>query len=107
LLAEALVEREQASVEAALVEDRVREIKNELDAREHSLKERRRERDTLKDALSELTVQRARADADLDHLQRECQQATAQSAALAAASLSDAEKVADVAERLQDRKSAV
>jgi chromosome segregation protein len=100
LLAEALRDRELAASETALVEEAVRGIKNELDAREESLKERRRERDTLKDALSELTVQRTRAEADLDHMQRECHQATGVTAAVAAQALSDEERLRDTAELL-------
>ncbi len=100
LLAEALVARERANGETAVAEDKVREIRNELDAREQSLKERRRERETLRDALAELTVQRARAEADLDHLQRECHQAVGATAAEAATALSDQEKLRDQAELL-------
>ena len=85
----------------ALAEDAVRETKNELDAREQSLKERRRERETLRDALAELTVQRARNEADIDHVQRECHQATGATAAEAARSLSDEEKLRDPPELLQ------
>jgi chromosome segregation protein len=102
LLAQALLDRELCSSEAALVEDAVRALKNELDAREQSLKERRHERDTLKDALAELTVQRARAEADLDHLQRECHQATGVTAADAAQALLDADKLRDAAELLTE-----
>ena len=102
LLAQALLDRELCSSEAALVEDAVRALKNELDAREQSLKERRHERDTLKDALAELTVQRARAEADLDHLQRECHQATGVTAADAAQALQDADKLRDAAELLTE-----
>ena len=41
---------------AAVAEDRVRDIRNELEGREQALKERRREREMLRDALSELEV---------------------------------------------------
>jgi chromosome segregation protein len=100
LLAEALVERDQAAGAAALHEDKLRELRNELDAREQSLKERRKERETLRDALQELSVQRARTDADLDHLQRECHQAVGVTAAEAAQALSDEEQLRDQNELL-------
>jgi chromosome segregation protein len=89
LLAGALGQRDRVVGEAALVEDRVREIRNELEARELALKERRREREMLREALTELEVQSARGGSDLDHLGRECQQAVGMTAADAAASLSD------------------
>ena len=72
------------TVETAIAEDRVRDLRNELDGRESSLKERRREREMLRDALAELEVQQARAGADLDHLGRECHQAVGMLAAEAA-----------------------
>ncbi len=96
LLAEALGERDRVVGEAALAEDRVRDIRNELEAREQALKERRRERETLREALSELEVQRARAGSDLDHLARECHQAVGQTAAQAAASLTDEDEAKDL-----------
>ncbi|MGE0455221.1 MAG: chromosome segregation protein SMC [Vicinamibacteria bacterium] len=100
LLTEALLQRDRLAGEATLVEDEVREVRNELDAREHSLKERRRERETLRDALSELTVSRARAESDLDHLARESQQAVGQGAVECARSLTDDEKLKDQSELL-------
>ena len=62
----------------------MREVRSELEGREHGLKERRRERDVLRDALAEVEVERARTGSDLDHVARECQQSTGQSAAEAA-----------------------
>ena len=47
-------------------------------AREQALKERRREREMLREALSELEVEKARIESDLDHLARECHQALGQ-----------------------------
>jgi chromosome segregation protein len=91
LLAEALVERDRASGETTLAEDRVRETRNELEGREQGLKQRRHERDVLRDALAEVDVERARAGSDLDHLARECQQAVGTSAADAARALSEEE----------------
>ena len=70
-----LAARERVAGEAAVAEDRVRDLRNELEGREAGLKERRRERDMLRDALSELEVARARTGSDLDHLGRECHQA--------------------------------
>jgi len=96
LLAEALGQRERVVGEAALAEDRVRDIRNELEGREQALKERRRERETLREALSDLEIQRARAGSDLDHLARECHQAVGQTAAEAAATLTDDDELKDV-----------
>ena len=87
LLAEALTDRDRVLGEAAVAEDRVRDLRNELDGREAGLKERRREREMLRDALAELEVQQARTGADLDHLGRECHQAVGMMAAEAAAVL--------------------
>ena len=97
LLAEALHRRDQVNGEAAVAEDRVREVRNELDGREQSLKERRREREMLRDALSDLEVQKARTGSDLDHLARECHQAVGQTAAEAAGALTDEDKAKDTA----------
>jgi chromosome segregation protein len=96
LLAEALHQRDQVAGEAAVAEDRVRDLRNELDGREASLKERRREREMLRDALSEVEVGRARCDSDLDHLARECHQAIGIIAAEAAALLTGEDQTKDV-----------
>jgi chromosome segregation protein len=91
LLAESLLGRDQLSSEATAAEERVRESRSGIESRELGLKERRRERDVLKDALAEVDVERARTGSDLDHLARECQQAVGQSPADAAAALGEAE----------------
>jgi len=91
LLAEALIERDRVSGETAVAEERVRESRGGIESREHGLKERRRERDVLREALSEVEVERARTGSDLDHLARECQQGVGQSPAEAAATLSEAD----------------
>jgi len=96
LLAGALVARDRASGETSVAEDRVREVRNELEGREQSLKERRRERDVLRDALTELEVSRARNGSDLDHVARECHQAVGQTAAEAAAALTDEDRARDL-----------
>ncbi|HSB60102.1 MAG TPA: chromosome segregation protein SMC, partial [Vicinamibacteria bacterium] len=96
-LAEALRDRDRVSGEAALAEDQVRDTRNELEGREQSLKERRREREMLRDALSELEVVRARTGSDLDHLARECRQAVGRTAAEAAGELTEAERAQDAA----------
>jgi chromosome segregation protein len=96
LLAESLQDRDRVQGEAAVAEDKVRDIRNELEGREQSLKERRREREMLRDALSELEVGRARTDSDLDHLARECHQAVGQTAAEAAGGLTDDDKARDL-----------
>jgi len=92
LLAEALGARDRVTSTVVVAEDRVRDVRCEIEGRELALKERRRERDMLREALSELEVSRARTDADLDHLARECHQAVGQTAAEAAMTLSDEEK---------------
>ena len=97
LLAEALHERDGVSGDATRAEDRVREVRNEIDGRDHGLRERRRERDTLRDALAEVDVQRARNGSDLDHLARECHQAVGCSAAEAADRLTDDDRAQDPA----------
>jgi chromosome segregation protein len=91
MLAEALIERDRVSGETAVAEERVRESRGGIESREHGLKERRRERDVLKGALSEVDVERARTGSDLDHLARECQQGVGQSPAEAAATLAEAD----------------
>jgi chromosome segregation protein len=98
MLAESLQERDRSIGEVAVAEDRVRVVRSELDALEHSLKERRRERETLREALSELTVSRARTESDLDHLARECHQATGATAAEAATSLGDEDRLREMSE---------
>jgi chromosome segregation protein len=105
LIAESLGLRDRAQGEVAVAEDAVRDARNELEGREQSLKERRRERDTLRNALSEVEVARARTDSDLDHLARECHQAVGRTAAEAAALLTEEDKgrdEQDLAARIQD-----
>ncbi len=97
LLAEALGQRDRIVGEAAIVEDRVRDLRNEIDGREQALKERRRERETLREALSELEIQKARTGSDLDHLARECHQSVGQTSAEVAAALTDEDRAKDVA----------
>ena len=97
LLSEALVGRDGLTGEVALSEDRVREVRGELEGREQGLKERRRERDVLRDALAEVEVARARNGSDLDHLARECHQAVGQTAAEAAATLTEEDRAREIA----------
>jgi chromosome segregation protein len=94
-LAEALIERDRVAGETAVAEERVRESRGGIESREHGLKERRRERDVLKGALSEVEVERARTGSDLDHLARECQQGVGQSPAEAAETLAEADLALD------------
>jgi chromosome segregation protein len=96
-LAELLAGRDGLGGDVARAEDRVRDVRNELEGREQALKERRRERDMLKDALAELEVSRARTQSDLDHLARECQQAVGVTAAQAAAALGEEERAREAA----------
>ncbi|PYQ15461.1 MAG: chromosome segregation protein SMC [Acidobacteria bacterium] len=95
LLALALADRDRLGGDTAAAEDRVREIRNELEGREQALKERRREHGMLRDALAELEVARARTGSDLDHLVRDCQQTAGTGAAEAAARLSDEDRAAE------------
>jgi chromosome segregation protein len=97
LLTEALGRRDRVTGEVAVAEDALRDLRNEMDGRELSLKERRRERDMLKDAVAELEVSRARTGSDLEHLGRECQQAVGVLAAQAAATLTDEDKAREAA----------
>ena len=96
LLADALGDRDRANGEVAVAEDHVRDIRNELDGREHSVRERRREREVLRDAINDLEVNKARTGSDLDHLARECHQALSQTAAEAAATLTDEDRVREL-----------
>ena len=96
LLAEALADRDRVAGQATLDGDRVRDIRNELEGREAGLKERRREREMLREALTELEVMQARTGADLDHLGRECHQAVGMMAAEAAALLTAEDHAQDV-----------
>ena len=95
-LADALRGRDERQGGVVSAEDVVRELRAELDSREAALKERRREREALRDALATLEVDKARTDSDLDHLARECQQAVGQGAAEAAAALTDEDRVKDL-----------
>jgi chromosome segregation protein len=97
LLSESLRDRDLVTGEVTVADDRVRDVRNEIDGRELGLKERRRERDMLREALSEVEVARARTDADLDHLARECHQAVGRTAAEAAASLTEDDRVREKA----------
>jgi len=97
LLAEALNDRERGTREAAAIEDVVRDMRHELEGRELAMKEARRQRESLRQALSELEVAQARTGSDLDHLARECQQAVGQSAAEAAAALGEEDQASEIA----------
>jgi chromosome segregation protein len=97
LLARALHEQDRARGEATVVEDAVRDLRNELEGREHALRERRRERDMLREAAAEVEVAAARNGSDLEHLARECRQALGLSAAASAAALGEEERTRDLA----------
>jgi len=96
-LTQVLAARDGVTGEAARAEDRVREVRGELEGREQGLKERRREREMLRDALGDLEVQKARNGSDLDHLARECHQAVGRTAAEAAEALTDEDKAGELA----------
>jgi chromosome segregation protein len=99
-LSQALTDRDRVNGEVAVAEDRVRDLRNELEGRELGLKERRRERETLRDALAEVEVSRARNESDLDHLGRECHQAVGLTAAETVARLTEEDQGRDMAELL-------
>jgi chromosome segregation protein len=96
LLSKALLDRDRVRGEVGVAEEKVHEVKGELEGREQGLKERRRERDVLRDALNELEVGRARTGSDLDHVARECHQAVGQTAAEAAATLTDEDRAQEL-----------
>ncbi len=96
LLAESLAGRDQVAGQVAVAEERVREVRQELEAREAGLKERRREREALHAALAEIEVGRARCGSDLDHLARESHQALGQTASEAAGTLTDEDRARDL-----------
>lgn len=98
LLSQALLDRDRVTGESTTEEEKVRSVKTELEGREHGLKERRRERDVLREALNELEVSKARTGSDLDHLARECHQAVGQTAAEAAATLTEEDGAAELPE---------
>jgi chromosome segregation protein len=104
LLAESLGERDRAGSEVTLIEARVRELREELDAREAALKERRRERDTLREAVAELEVAMARSGSDLDHLARESYQSVEATAAECAAALGEGDKTQSL-EQLEEQRA--
>ncbi len=108
-LAISLAERDRVTSDVGIVQQGVQRARGDLEAREQGLKERRRERDTLKEAVSQLEVERARVDADLDHIQRDCHEVVGCTAPEAAAALDEeqrqrpVEELGQERERLQDR----
>ena len=105
LLAQALLDRDRVTGEVTVAEEKVREARGEIEGREQGLKERRRERDVLREALGEVEVARARAGSDLDHIARECHQAVGQTAAEAAATLTEedtAQELETLATRVEE-----
>lgn len=97
-LAAALLDRDRSAGEIEAADAQVRGTRTELEARENALKERRREREILREAISELTVAKARNDSDRDHLARESHQALGRTAAECASTLTEEEQSADLAE---------
>src|SRR5262249_31728639 len=95
LLALALTDRDAVTGETGLAEDRVREIRNELEGRDQGLKERRREHGMLRDALAELEVPRARGESARDDPLRDCERAAGVPAAAAAEALTDEDRAAE------------
>lgn len=95
-LTQALHDRDAMAGEVALREDRLREARADLDQREESLKARRRERDQVRDGLSEIEVSQARTASDMEHLARESHAALGVTAAEAAAQFTDEERMRDL-----------
>ena len=89
-------DRERITGEATSAEGRVREVRSELEGRDQGLKEQRRQRDVLREALGELEVTRARTGSDLDHVARERHQAVGVTAAEAAASLTEEDRALEL-----------
>ncbi len=109
-LAATLLDRDRAAREIEGADTSVRETRVELEAREAALKERRREREILRDAISELTVAKARNDSDRDHLARESHQTLGQTAAECAATLTDDDRaleLSDVETRLVEMRDRI
>jgi chromosome segregation protein len=96
-LADAAHEGDQAAASVLAVEDRVRACRNEIEGAEQGLKERRHERDAVRDSVQEVEVTRARIGSDLDHIARECHQAIGQTAAEAAVTLTEEDGERDLA----------
>ena len=97
-LSATLLDRDRASSEIEEAEGGVREIRTELESREAAIKERRRDREILRDAISQLTVSKARNDSDRDHLARESYQALGQTAAECATALTEEDHAVELAE---------
>jgi chromosome segregation protein len=109
-LAEALTQRQRVAATLATEEDRLRESRAGIDARDEALKARRKERDGIKDALNEIEVSRARIASDLDHLGREAHAATGQTAAQAEETLTEEDRGRDLAavqEQLSELKEKI
>ncbi|MCM2257391.1 MAG: chromosome segregation protein SMC [Vicinamibacteria bacterium] len=96
-LADALQARDRVSGELAVADDKVRDLRNEMEGREHALRERRREREALRDALAQLEVEKARCESDLDHVSQNCHAALSITAAEAAQSLTEEDLTRDLA----------
>ncbi|MCL4819686.1 MAG: chromosome segregation protein SMC [Vicinamibacteria bacterium] len=95
-LADALQARDRVSGELAVADDKVRDLRNEMEGREHALRERRREREALRDALSQIEIEKARCESDLDHVSQSCHAALGVTAAEAAQSLTEEDLARDL-----------
>ena len=103
-LATSLAERDRVTSDVSIVQQGVQRARGDLEAREQAIKERRRERDTLKEAVSQLEVERARVDADLDHLGRDCREVVGCTPQEAAAALDEEQRPRPVEELEQERE---
>lgn len=95
-LSDALQARDRVSGELAVADDKVRDLRNEMEGREHALRDRRREREALRDALSQLEIEKARCESDLDHVSQSCHAALNVTAAEAAQSLTEEDLARDL-----------
>ncbi|MEO8361302.1 MAG: chromosome segregation protein SMC, partial [Vicinamibacteria bacterium] len=96
LLAEAVTARQRVTTTMATEDERLRMSRAEIEGRDDALKSHRKERDTIKDALNETEVGRARIASDLDHLGRESHAAIGQTAAQAAQTLTEEDHARDI-----------
>jgi chromosome segregation protein len=95
-LALTLTERHRVTAALAMEDERLRGERARIDLMDEGLKVHRKERDSIKDALNEIEVGRARIASDLDHLGREAHAAIGQTAAQAAQTLTEEDLVKDL-----------
>jgi chromosome segregation protein len=95
-LHDALQARDRVTAEATVADDKVRDLRHEMEGREQALRERRREREALRDALAQIEIEKARCESDLDHVSQNCHAALNVTAAEAAQSLTEEDLARDL-----------